>query len=109
MDPLFTTARPLEMLQRVDEQTHPVAGAALGDLGLGLVGERRPGDVDVRPRRPLLDELGEEQGGGDRATVGAGSTITKDVEDDALAVARGRQMQKMSWPRPKKQTDSQER
>ncbi|ODC04822.1 UDP-N-acetylglucosamine diphosphorylase/glucosamine-1-phosphate N-acetyltransferase [Terasakiispira papahanaumokuakeensis] len=46
---------------------------------------------------------------GDRATVGAGSTITKDVEDDALAVARGRQMQKMGWPRPQKQTDAQER
>lgn len=46
---------------------------------------------------------------GDRATVGAGSTITKDVEDDALAVARGRQMQKMGWPRPQKRTDAQER
>lgn len=34
---------------------------------------------------------------GDGAFVGSGSVITKDVEADALAVARGRQMQKAGW------------
>lgn len=36
------------------------------------------------------------------ATVGAGSTISKDVADGALAVARGRQVSKADWPRPRK-------
>ncbi|MEQ9518816.1 MAG: bifunctional UDP-N-acetylglucosamine diphosphorylase/glucosamine-1-phosphate N-acetyltransferase GlmU [Parvibaculum sp.] len=34
---------------------------------------------------------------GDGANVGAGSVITKDVAADALAVARGRQMEKAGW------------
>jgi bifunctional UDP-N-acetylglucosamine pyrophosphorylase/glucosamine-1-phosphate N-acetyltransferase len=34
------------------------------------------------------------------ATVGAGSTISKDVADHALAVSRGRQITKADWPRP---------
>jgi len=34
---------------------------------------------------------------GDGAYVGSGSVITKDVEANALAVARGRQMQKAGW------------
>ncbi|MCR9270128.1 MAG: bifunctional UDP-N-acetylglucosamine diphosphorylase/glucosamine-1-phosphate N-acetyltransferase GlmU [Hyphomonadaceae bacterium] len=34
---------------------------------------------------------------GDGAYVGSGSVVTKDVEDNALAVARGRQMQKSGW------------
>ena len=34
---------------------------------------------------------------GDGAFVGSGSVVTKDVEPDALAVARGRQMQKVNW------------
>ena len=34
---------------------------------------------------------------GDGAIVGSGSVITKDVESNALAVARGRQMQKAGW------------
>jgi bifunctional UDP-N-acetylglucosamine pyrophosphorylase/glucosamine-1-phosphate N-acetyltransferase len=36
---------------------------------------------------------------GARATVGAGSVITKDVSEDALAVARGRQVEKRGWKR----------
>ncbi|WP_018982388.1 bifunctional UDP-N-acetylglucosamine diphosphorylase/glucosamine-1-phosphate N-acetyltransferase GlmU [Salinimonas chungwhensis] len=39
---------------------------------------------------------------GDGATVGAGSTITGDVDNDALAVARGRQRNIANWPRPQK-------
>jgi bifunctional UDP-N-acetylglucosamine pyrophosphorylase / glucosamine-1-phosphate N-acetyltransferase len=39
------------------------------------------------------------------ATVGAGSTISKDVADNALAVSRGRQISKPDWPRPGKQDD----
>lgn len=36
------------------------------------------------------------------ATVGAGSTITKDVEAEQLAVARGKQRNIDGWPRPTK-------
>ena len=36
---------------------------------------------------------------GDGAYVGSGSVITKEVEADALAVARGHQMQKAGWAR----------
>ena len=41
---------------------------------------------------------------GRHATVGAGSTISKDVPDNALAVSRGRQISKADWPRPSKDT-----
>ena len=34
---------------------------------------------------------------GERATIGAGSTITKDVADDALAIGRARQRTKDGW------------
>lgn len=37
-----------------------------------------------------------------QATIGAGSTITRDVADDELAVARGRQRNIPGWERPKK-------
>lgn len=39
---------------------------------------------------------------GRQATVGAGSTITRDVEADCLAVARGRQKNIDGWKRPQK-------
>lgn len=39
---------------------------------------------------------------GSMATTGAGSTINKDVEDDALAVARAKQRIIKNWPRPTK-------
>jgi len=39
---------------------------------------------------------------GSNAYVGAGSVITKDVEDDALAVARGKQSTKPGWSKKKK-------
>ena len=39
---------------------------------------------------------------GKMATVGAGSVITKEVADNALAVARGKQVQKADWERPTK-------
>ncbi|MCS2607812.1 bifunctional UDP-N-acetylglucosamine diphosphorylase/glucosamine-1-phosphate N-acetyltransferase GlmU [Halomonas dongshanensis] len=39
---------------------------------------------------------------GKGATVGAGSTIVKDVADHALAVTRSRQLEKPQWPRPAK-------
>lgn len=38
---------------------------------------------------------------GNNATVGAGSTVTKEVEDDKLAVARGKQVN-LKWQRPTK-------
>ncbi|MBA2777826.1 bifunctional UDP-N-acetylglucosamine diphosphorylase/glucosamine-1-phosphate N-acetyltransferase GlmU [Billgrantia kenyensis] len=41
---------------------------------------------------------------GRSATVGAGSTISKDVPDNALAVSRGRQIGKADWVRPTKKT-----
>ena len=34
---------------------------------------------------------------GAKVTVGAGSTITKDVPDGALAIGRARQMSKEGW------------
>ncbi|PMR71175.1 bifunctional UDP-N-acetylglucosamine diphosphorylase/glucosamine-1-phosphate N-acetyltransferase GlmU [Halomonas heilongjiangensis] len=42
---------------------------------------------------------------GKGATVGAGSTISKDVPDNALAVSRGRQISKADWPRPTKRQE----
>jgi len=42
---------------------------------------------------------------GANATVGAGSTITKDIGDNNLAVARGRQKNIEDWSRPEKITD----
>lgn len=36
------------------------------------------------------------------ATVGAGSTITRSVDDHALAVTRAKQLQKANWPKPAK-------
>jgi bifunctional UDP-N-acetylglucosamine pyrophosphorylase/glucosamine-1-phosphate N-acetyltransferase len=36
------------------------------------------------------------------ATVGAGSTITKDVEGEQLAVARGKQRNISGWQKPSK-------
>ncbi|HSP31752.1 MAG TPA: bifunctional UDP-N-acetylglucosamine diphosphorylase/glucosamine-1-phosphate N-acetyltransferase GlmU [Halomonas sp.] len=41
---------------------------------------------------------------GKGATVGAGSTIAKDVADYALAVTRSRQLEKIDWLRPSKVT-----
>jgi bifunctional UDP-N-acetylglucosamine pyrophosphorylase/glucosamine-1-phosphate N-acetyltransferase len=39
---------------------------------------------------------------GDSATIGAGSVIAKNVENDDLAVARGKQRNIKNWPRPVK-------
>jgi bifunctional UDP-N-acetylglucosamine pyrophosphorylase/glucosamine-1-phosphate N-acetyltransferase len=39
---------------------------------------------------------------GNGATTGAGSAITKDVPDNALAVARGKQVTIDGWQRPTK-------
>ncbi len=39
---------------------------------------------------------------GKGATIGAGSTIAKDVAEHALAVTRSRQLEKLDWPRPVK-------
>ena len=39
------------------------------------------------------------------ATVGAGSTITKSVEDDQLVIERAKQMTVRGWKRPKKGAD----
>ncbi len=39
---------------------------------------------------------------GDEATVGAGSTITRDVSDRSLAVARGKQRSVDNWSRPRR-------
>ena len=39
---------------------------------------------------------------GHTATIGAGSVITKNVEDKALAIGRGRQVQKDNYQRPEK-------
>ena len=39
---------------------------------------------------------------GEGATIGAGSTITKDVPADVLAVARSKQVTVQNWKRPKK-------
>ena len=41
---------------------------------------------------------------GKEATVGAGSTITREVSDNNLAVARGKQKNITSWQRPVKKS-----
>ena len=41
---------------------------------------------------------------GNTATIGAGSVITKNVEDKALAIGRGRQVQKDNYQRPEKKS-----
>jgi bifunctional UDP-N-acetylglucosamine pyrophosphorylase/glucosamine-1-phosphate N-acetyltransferase len=43
------------------------------------------------------------------AYVAAGSVITKDVSPDALAVARGRQIEKADWARRKRETPKSEK
>jgi bifunctional UDP-N-acetylglucosamine pyrophosphorylase/glucosamine-1-phosphate N-acetyltransferase len=40
---------------------------------------------------------------GEKATIGAGSVITKTVEDNTLAIARGKQRNITGWQRPEKQ------
>ncbi|RUO30930.1 UDP-N-acetylglucosamine diphosphorylase/glucosamine-1-phosphate N-acetyltransferase [Aliidiomarina sedimenti] len=42
---------------------------------------------------------------GDRATTGAGSVVTQDVEADQLAVGRARQRNLTGWKRPQKKSD----
>ncbi len=42
---------------------------------------------------------------GDDATIGAGSTITRDVSQGALVIARSRQVERSDWRRPQKKTD----
>lgn len=42
---------------------------------------------------------------GSGATVGAGSTISKDVDADVLAVGRGKQISVKNWQRPTKKED----
>jgi len=42
----------------------------------------------------------------DGATIGAGSTITTNVEKDKLAISRGRQRQISGWQRPSKESKS---
>ena len=39
---------------------------------------------------------------GKDATIGAGSTITKDVPADSLTLSRGKQISKQGWQRPRK-------
>lgn len=41
---------------------------------------------------------------GSGSTIGAGSTITKDVEADVLALSRAPQVQRKGWQRPRKKT-----
>ncbi|PAV26925.1 UDP-N-acetylglucosamine diphosphorylase/glucosamine-1-phosphate N-acetyltransferase [Tamilnaduibacter salinus] len=43
----------------------------------------------------------------DRATIGAGSTITRDIESQELAVARGRQRNIANWQRPTNPSDQE--
>ena len=38
----------------------------------------------------------------EQATIGAGSTITRDISEGELAVARGKQRNIAGWERPKK-------
>ena len=42
---------------------------------------------------------------GKNATIGAGSTITKDVDDDQLAMSRAQQNNISGWQRPVKKED----
>jgi bifunctional UDP-N-acetylglucosamine pyrophosphorylase/glucosamine-1-phosphate N-acetyltransferase len=57
-------------------------------------------DVHVGSNCVLVAPVRIGQGG----TVGAGSVITKDTPPGALSVARGKQVSKANWERPKKAT-----
>ena len=39
----------------------------------------------------------------ENATIAAGSTVTKDVEENELAIARAKQKNIKGWPRPTKE------
>ena len=41
---------------------------------------------------------------GERATIGAGSTITKDAPPGALTLERGKQVTIEGWKRPEKES-----
>ena len=60
-----------------------------------------------RDRRRRVHRLGLDAGGAgeDRcgATIGAGSTITKDAPDDKLTLERSKQLTLDGWKRPVKQ------
>lgn len=55
-------------------------------------------EVFIGSNSSLVAPVTIEQG----ATVGAGSTITQNVKQQELAVARGKQRNIQGWPRPKK-------
>lgn len=55
-------------------------------------------DVFIGSNSSLVAPINIESG----ATVGAGSTITKAVSENALAIARGKQRNIENWPRPTK-------
>jgi len=42
---------------------------------------------------------------GENATIGAGSTITKDTEDETLTISRVPQKEITGWQRPSKKKD----
>src|SRR3546814_20064907 len=65
------------------EQAHAEAGAPLRDGRLVLGGPCHPGDVEVSPRRAVLDEALQELRGGDRA-AGPPATDVPPVGDVAV-------------------------
>ncbi|HEV2021502.1 MAG TPA: bifunctional UDP-N-acetylglucosamine diphosphorylase/glucosamine-1-phosphate N-acetyltransferase GlmU [Terriglobales bacterium] len=93
----------------------------LGDARIGAGVNIGAGTItcnyDGRQKHPTIIEDGAFIGSdstlvaplriGKRAYVGAGSSITEDVPAEALAIARGRQVNKAGWVRKRRQAEVQ--
>src|SRR5690606_34212494 len=79
-----------EGASELDEHPHAEARGTLRVLAVLRVEERRPGDVEVGPRRAVRDELLEEQPGGEAAAVVAADVLeVGDRRVELLAVVGG--------------------
>src|SRR5690606_35303035 len=62
-------------LEKGEKGPDAEAGRPLGLLAVGLLQERRTGDVEVRPRNPVADEVPQEQPRGQRPSTGLGGDV----------------------------------
>ena len=81
--------RRLERVRQLDQRAHAEPGTALREIAVVAAEERGPGDVEVDPRH-AVDELLQEQSGGERAALARADVL--DVGDrrvDPAAVVGG--------------------